>query len=161
MTMGSTSEPSKLSLIETISLAVGFTIGSGIITQTGIGIGMTGRSIFLAFLVSAILFLISFRPIFIMSTVRPTTSAAYVFSKELIHEDVGIFYAYVYFLGRMTIAVFGISLAQYILTYVILSTQVYSLFVGNPLWSNVIIIAYMVIVIAGIAIRRYRINHAG
>ena len=96
-----------------------------------------------------------------MSTVRPTTSAAYVFSKELIHEDVGIFYAYVYFLGRMTIAVFGISLAQYILTYVILSTQVYSLFVGNPLWSNVIIIAYMIVVIAGIAIRRYRINHAG
>ena len=48
-----------------------------------------------------------------------------------------------------------------ILTYVILSSQVYSLFVGNPLWSNVIIIAYMIVVIAGIAIRRYRINHAG
>lgn len=116
--MEKASNQGKLSLIETISLAVGFTIGSGIITQTGIGIGMTGRSIFLAFLVSAILFLISFRPIFIMSTILPTTSAAYVFSKELIHEDVGIFYAYVYFLGRMTIAVFGISLAQYMASIV-------------------------------------------
>lgn len=99
-----------MSLIETISLAVGFTIGSGIITQTGIGIGMTGRSIFLAFLVSAVLFLISFRPLFMMSTLLPRTSAAYTYSKELIHENVGIFYAYVYFLGRLTIAIFGISL---------------------------------------------------
>jgi APA family basic amino acid/polyamine antiporter len=107
-------EESKLSLIETISLAVGFTIGSGIITQTGIGIGMTGRSIFLAFLVSAVLFLVSFRPIFMMSTLLPRTSAAYVYAKELIHEDVGRFYAYVYFLGRMTIAIFGISFAQYL-----------------------------------------------
>lgn len=116
--MGKTSDSSKLSLVETISLAIGFTIGSGIITQTGIGIGMTGRSIFLAFLVSAVLFLISFRPIFMMSTILPTTSAAYVYSKELLHEDVGIFYAYVYFLGRMTIAVFGISLAQYLASIV-------------------------------------------
>ena len=107
-------EKSKLSLIETISLAVGFTIGSGIITQTGIGIGMTGRSIFLAFLVSAVLFLISFRPLFMMSTLLPRTSAAYTYSKELIHENVGIFYAYVYFLGRLTIAIFGISFAQYL-----------------------------------------------
>lgn len=104
----------RLSLIETISLAAGFTIGSGIITQTGIGIGMTGRSIFLAFFVSAILFLVSFRPIFIMSVLLPRTSAAYTYSKELIHEDAGRFYAYIYFLGRMTIAIFGISFAQYL-----------------------------------------------
>lgn len=111
-------ERGRLSTIETISLAVGFTIGSGIITQTGIGIGMTGRSIFLAFLVSAALFLISFRPIFMMSTLLPRTSAAYTYSKKLIHEDAGRLYAYVYFLGRMTIAIFGISFAQYLASMV-------------------------------------------
>lgn len=107
-------EKNKLTLIETICMAAGFTIGSGIITQTGIGIGITGRSISLAFLVSAVLFLISFRPIFIMSTLLPRTSAAYTYAKELIHEDAGRFYAYIYFLGRMTIAIFGISFAQYL-----------------------------------------------
>lgn len=107
-------EEKKLSVFETVCLAVGFTIGSGIITQTGIGIGMTGRSIFLAFLVSAVLFLISFRPIFIMSTLLPRTSAAFSYSSELIHEDMGSFYAYIYFLGRITIAIFGISFAQYL-----------------------------------------------
>lgn len=104
----------KLTLIETISLAIGFTIGSGIITQTGIGIAMTGRSIVLAFLVSAILFLISFRPIFIMSSLLPRTSAAYQYSKEFLGKEVGEFYAYIYLLGRLTIAIFGISFAQYL-----------------------------------------------
>lgn len=97
-----------------LTLAAGFTIGSGIITQTGIGIGMTGRSIFLAFFISAILFLVAFRPLFIMSSVIPHTSAAYTYSKELIAEEVGGLYAYIYFLGRITIAIFGISFAQYL-----------------------------------------------
>ncbi len=112
------SQEKKLSCLETTGLAVGFTIGSGIITQTGIGIAMTGRSIVLAFLVSALLFLISFRPVFIMSTLLPRTSAAFSYSSELIHEDVGKFYAYIYFLGRMTIAIFGISFAQYLASLV-------------------------------------------
>ena len=112
------SQEKKLSCLETTGLAVGFTIGSGIITQTGIGIAMTGRSIVLAFLVSALLFLISFRPVFIMSTLLPRTSATFFYSSELIHDDVGKFYAYIYFLGRRTIAIFGISFAQYLASLV-------------------------------------------
>lgn len=104
----------KLSFFETLTMATGFAIGSGVITLTGIGIGMTGKSVFLAFLVCAVLFLISFRPIFIMSSILPRMSAAYFYSKELIGEEVGGLYAYVYFLGRITIAIFGISLAQYL-----------------------------------------------
>ena len=50
----------RLSFFETLTMATGFTIGSGIITLTGIGIGMTGRSVFVAFAVCAVLFLISF-----------------------------------------------------------------------------------------------------
>jgi APA family basic amino acid/polyamine antiporter len=39
----------KLSFFETLTMATGFTVGAGIITLTGIGIGTTGRSISLAF----------------------------------------------------------------------------------------------------------------
>lgn len=104
----------KLSFFETITMATGFTIGSGIITLTGIGIGLTGRSVFLAFGICAILFLVSFRPLFIMSSVIPRMSASYIYSKELISEEAGGLYVYVYFLGRITIAIFGISIAQYL-----------------------------------------------
>ncbi|MFZ7131603.1 MAG: APC family permease [Eubacteriales bacterium] len=103
----------RLSFFETLTMAAGFAIGAGIITQTGIAIGMTGRSVFLAFPVSAILFLIAFRPIFIMSTILPKTSASYFYSKKLIGEEIGGFYTYIFFLGRMTIAIFGISVVQY------------------------------------------------
>lgn len=112
--MDNTDNRSTLSLTGTLSLAIGFAIGSGIITQTGIAISMTGRSVALAFLLSAVLFLISFRPLFIMSSLLPKTSAAYCYSKELIHPDMGILHTYVYFLGRIAIAIFGISFAQYL-----------------------------------------------
>lgn len=104
----------RLSFFETLTMATGFTIGSGIITLTGIGIGMTGRSVFIAFAVCAVLFLISFRPLFIMSSVLPRMSAAYSYSKELITKEAGGLYVYIYFFGRITIAIFGISIEQYL-----------------------------------------------
>ena len=104
----------RLSFFETLTMATGFTIGSGIITLTGIGIGMTGRSVFVAFALCAVLFLISFRPLFIMSSVLPRMSAAYRYSKELITKEAGGLYVYIYFFGRITIAIFGISIAQYL-----------------------------------------------
>ena len=41
-----------------------------------------------------------------------------------------------------------------VITYAVLATQVYSLFAGNPLWSNVIILVYMGSVITVLAVRR-------
>lgn len=108
----------RLSFFETLTMATGFTIGAGIITLTGIGIGMTGRSVTLAFVVCAILFLIAFRPLFIMSSVLPRMSAAYSYSKELVCKEAGGLYAYIYFFGRITIAIFGISIAQYLASMV-------------------------------------------
>lgn len=104
----------KLNFFETLTMAAGFSIGSGIITLTGIGIGLTGKSIFLAFFVTAVLFLIAVRPLIVLSSTLPRTSAAYVYSKELIGRKAGGFYAYIYFAGRLTIAIFGISFAQYL-----------------------------------------------
>ena len=104
----------RLSFFETLTMATGFTIGSGIITLTGIGIGMTVMRVFVAFALCAVLFLISFRPLFIMSSVLPRMSAAYSYSKELITKEAGGLYVYIYFFGRITIAIFGISIAQYL-----------------------------------------------
>lgn len=103
----------KLNFFEALTMALGFTIGSGIITQTGIGMTMTGRSICLAFPVSAILFLIAFRPLFIMGIVMPKVSASYSYAKELLSPKAGGLFIYIYFLGRITIAVLCISFAQY------------------------------------------------
>ncbi|MEG0378424.1 MAG: APC family permease, partial [Eubacterium sp.] len=73
---------------------------------------------------------IAVRPLVIMSSVLPRTSAAYNYSKNLIGPKVGGFYAYIYFAGRLTIAIFGISFAQY------LASLVPEL--GNPLAMKII-----------------------
>ena len=41
-----------------------------------------------------------------------------------------------------------------VITYAVLATQVYSLFAGNPLWANVIILVYMGCVVFGLGARR-------
>ena len=107
-------EEQKLSFFDTFIMAMSFTIGAGIITQTGIAIGMIGKSAFIAFFISAALYLISFRPLIMMATIIPRRSAAYYCSKELIGTEFGGFFVYIYFLGRITISIFGISVAAYL-----------------------------------------------
>lgn len=104
----------KMGVFDTVSMAMGFAVGSGVITMTGVAIGITGRSVIISYVLTALTFLVAVIPTLIMGSVHPTRSASYIYSKELIHPKVGGFYMYVYFLGRLTIAIFGISIAQYL-----------------------------------------------
>lgn len=104
----------KMGVMDTVSMAMGFAVGSGVITMTGVAIGITGRSVILSYLLTALTFMVAVIPTVIMGAVHPTRSASYVYSKELIHPKVGGFYMYIYFMGRLTIAIFGISIAQYL-----------------------------------------------
>ena len=45
-----------------------------------------------------------------------------------------------------------------VLTYAILATQVYSLFATNPLWANILIIAYVITVVFTLVIRNRCVN---
>lgn len=136
----------KLTFFETLTMATGFTVGSGIITQTGIGISMTGRSVCLAFLVSAALFLLAFRPLFLMGTVLPKISASYAYARELLSEKMGGCFIYIYFLGRITIAILCISFAQYM-------AQVFPAFAGREtqkLWAVAVATIFYMVNLRGI-----------
>lgn len=112
--MSSQTNNGKLGLKDTISMATGFAVGSGVITMTGIAIGMTGRSVVVSYVLSAVLFMLAVIPSLIVAAVYPVRSASYTYSTDLIHTRVGGFYMFIYFLGRLTIAVFSISFAQYL-----------------------------------------------
>jgi APA family basic amino acid/polyamine antiporter len=113
--MNMTSEcKQRLGLKDTIFMAIGFTIGSGVITMTGLAIGMTGRSVVIAYAITCVMFLLAVIPSLIMGSVYPVGSAHYMYATKLIHPKMGGFYMYIYFLGRLTISVFGISFAQYL-----------------------------------------------
>lgn len=112
--MASSNSGNKLGLKDTISMATGFAIGSGVITLTGLAIGMTGRSVVLSYLLSGLMFMIAVIPYLIMAAVFPKRSASYRYSSMLLHPRVGGFYIFVYLIGRLTIAMFSISFAQYL-----------------------------------------------
>lgn len=104
----------KLGVKDTISMATGFAIGSGVITLTGLAIGMTGRSVVLSYLLSGLMFMVAVIPYLIMAGVFPKRSASYRYCSMLLHPRVGGFYIFVYLIGRLTIAMFSISFAQYL-----------------------------------------------
>ncbi|MBQ2699575.1 MAG: APC family permease [Clostridia bacterium] len=112
--MAATNNGGKLGLKDTISMATGFAIGSGVITLTGLAIGMTGRSVVFSYLLSAAMFLVAVIPYLIIASVYPVRSASYTYCSQLIHPRVGGFYIFVYLIGRLTIAMFSISFAQYL-----------------------------------------------
>ena len=57
-------------------MATGFAIGSGVITLTGLAIGMTGRSVVLSYLLSGLMFMVAVIPYLIMAGVFPRRSAS-------------------------------------------------------------------------------------
>ena len=103
-----------MGLGDTISMAAGFCVGAGVITLTGIAIGLTGRSVVLSYVLTALTFLVAVLPALIMCIVYPRRSGYYVYSKELLHPRVAGIYQCSYFLGRLTISMFGISFAEYL-----------------------------------------------
>jgi len=96
-----------------ISISSGQVIGSGIMALTGIGIGMTGGSVILAFLLSSIFVVITAMPTAFMGATLPTTGGYYRYTSRILSPRIGFFYLSVFLLGQITIAMYALSFAEY------------------------------------------------
>lgn len=67
-----------LGLKDAIGIAIGQIIGAGIMSITGIAIGLTGTGVPLAFLLSSIFMLIITIPLAVLGSVLPTTGGMYI-----------------------------------------------------------------------------------
>ena len=81
----------KLGLFEGYSLGLGCIIGAGIFSMTGMAIGHTGSSAFIAYLLAAVVLSFGLLPHLIMCSTLPTTSASYTYA-GLINPKVGPIY---------------------------------------------------------------------
>ena len=113
-TYGSTKDLKRvLGKKDLVSIAVGATIGSGIFSLTGICIGMTGRSVSLAFILSAILVTIVALPVvFVSGTVR-IRGGQYTQAALLLDQRFAGFLILTTFISNIGLAKMGISFAQY------------------------------------------------
>lgn len=98
-----------------MSAAVGQIIGAGIMSLTGAAIAMTGKSVPIAFVISAILIVFRAAPfVFINSTVR-LQGGAYTIVQLLVNKKLGGFYTIIATLGQLSLAMYALSAADYLM----------------------------------------------
>ena len=92
-----------------MSAAVGQIIGAGIMSLTGAAIAMTGKSVPIAFVISAILVVFRAIPyVFINSTVR-LNGGAYTIVQLLVSKKLGGFFTIISALGQLSLAMYALS----------------------------------------------------
>ena len=94
-----------------MAIAIGQIIGAGIMSSTGVAIGMTGTGVVLAFLVSPFLTIISIFPIAILSSAAPTTGGPYRYCSRLVSKEFGIIYLLLH------ITSYSVAVSQYALSF--------------------------------------------
>lgn len=94
-----------------MAIAVGQIVGAGIMSSTGVAIGMTGTGVVLAFALSPFLTIISIYPVAILSSAVPTTGGPYRYCSRFMGKVPGM----VYLLLHTT--AFGVAISQYALSF--------------------------------------------
>ena len=94
---------------EVLSIAMGQTIGSGVMAMTGIAIGMTGRGVVLAYILSSVFVVFMSIPTMMMGSALPTTGGAYRYASRLGHPVAGLVYMLIYLAYNITLALFALS----------------------------------------------------
>lgn len=103
---------------ELFGIAFGQVVGAGIMALVGLGIAMTGRSVNLAFVLSAVwVVLLSVPWIFISSTVR-LRGGEYTQAALLCGEKFAGFYIVIYLVRNLQMAVYTLAFTSYFLTLV-------------------------------------------
>ena len=97
-----------------MGIAYGQIIGAGIVTNTGIAIGMTGTGVVLAYIISAICTTFTSFPSAILSAAVPVTGGNYRYISRLMDKRWGFVYLVTYFISNMTIALYALSCASYL-----------------------------------------------
>jgi len=114
MTDEKTSLKRVLSFWDVLFIAVGQTIGAGVIALTGVAIGMTGPGVIWAYLGSALLVLMASVLYMVAGSTLPTTGAFYVWPARLGNGWLGSFVLFLVLLASITLGLYGSSFGLYL-----------------------------------------------
>lgn len=101
-----------------MGIAVGQIIGAGIMSLTGVAIGMTGTGVVLAFLLSPFLTILCIFPIAILCSSAPATGGPYRYVSRLLGKDCGMVYLLLHITTNIMIATYALSFASYLVSIV-------------------------------------------
>ncbi|ASE58579.1 APC family permease [Staphylococcus saprophyticus] len=103
-----------LGFTDVMGIAIGQIIGAGVMSLTGIGIQMTVSGITPAFILSAIITLLTMFPIAILGSTLPTTGGMYQYTSRLLSPKIGIFWLLLFIFLQVTLSLYALSFAQYL-----------------------------------------------
>ena len=98
---------------DVIGMAVGLIIGAGIMSLTGVAIGMTGTGTIIAFPVSAVLMVVATMPLAQLGAAAPTAGGSYKYVSRLLGSKWGFLFVMLYIPTYISLSVYAISFAQY------------------------------------------------
>lgn len=110
---------------ELLGVAIGQIIGAGIMSLMGVAIGMTGRSVPFAFLIAAVLSIISIIPTIIVGGTVRLRGGHYTMSALLAGKQFGGVYIVLFIISNMTIALMALSFASYLLAFLPTANQAF------------------------------------
>lgn len=105
-----------LGLSDVLGFALGNIIGAGALILTGLGIGLTGKGIVLAFLISGLLNVVAIMPMAQLASALPVTGAGYMYSKLLMGPKWAFLWQIGILLSKITVGLYALSFAQYLQT---------------------------------------------
>ena len=100
-----------------MGIAYGQIIGAGIMTQTGIAIGMTGTGVVLAYIISAVCTTFQNFPTAILGATGPVSGGEYRYISRLRGKKWGFVYLATYVVSKLTIALYALSCASYLVAF--------------------------------------------
>lgn len=101
---------------ELFGIACGNIIGSGIMILVGTGIGITGKSVNLAFVLAAIFVVVSSIPMLFMTSCARLRGGEYTQGYVLCGPKFAGFWTIVYSVRNITLSVYALSFADYVLS---------------------------------------------
>lgn len=108
----------NLGFWDLMGIAVGQIIGAGIMSSTGVTIGMTGTGVVLAYLVSPFLSIISIFPIAVLGASVPTTGGPYRYCSRILGKTPGMIYLLLHITMNVGLAQYALSFASYFVSLV-------------------------------------------
>ena len=106
----------NLGFWDLMAISVGQIIGAGIMSSTGVAIGMTGTGVVLAFLLSPFFTIISILPIAILGATVPTTGGPYRYCSRLLGKTPGMMYLLLHITMNVGLAQYALSFASYLVS---------------------------------------------
>lgn len=103
----------KLNAKDLFFMAMGSTIGAGIITNTGVAIGMAGSGVIIAYLMAFLVMFIANLPTMFFATVHPVMSPAYVMTSWVSKKAAG-FWLYCQIFAAFAQAYMGVAFGTYV-----------------------------------------------